>query len=80
MPALSWARRHKIALRAARGISHLHTWLETPIIHGNLKSNNVLVDEYYVLTDYSLDRLMNLASAAQMMNAASLEGYKAPEL
>lgn len=81
-PALSWARRHKIALGAARGLAHLHTGLETPIIHGNLKSKNVLVDEYYVahLTDYSLDRLMTPASATQMMNAATLEGYKAPEL
>lgn len=81
-PSLSWARRHKIVLGAARGLAHLHTGLETPIIHGNLKSKNVLVDENYVahLTDYSLDRLMIPSSAAQMMNAAALEGYKAPEL
>ncbi|KAH9308148.1 hypothetical protein KI387_036059 [Taxus chinensis] len=81
-PALSWARRHKIALGAARGLAHLHTGLETPVIHGNLKSKNVLVDEYYVahLTDYGLDRLMTPLSAAEMMNASSLEGYKAPEL
>eukprot|EP01018_Ginkgo_biloba_P019406 Gb_07915 [translate_table: standard] len=81
-PALSWARRHKIALGAARGLAHLHTGLETPIIHGNLKSKNVLVDEYYVahLTDYGLDRLMTPASAAEMMGAATLEGYRAPEL
>lgn len=81
-PSLSWARRHKIVLGAARGLAHLHTGLETPIIHGNLKSKNVLVDENYVahLTDYSLDRLMIPSSAAQMMNAATLEGYKASEL
>lgn len=81
-PSLSWARRHKIALGAARGLAHLHTGLETPVIHGNLKSKNVLVDEYYAahLTDYGLGRLMTPVSAAEMMNASSLEGYKAPEL
>ncbi|GLJ43302.1 hypothetical protein SUGI_0899250 [Cryptomeria japonica] len=79
---LNWARRHKIALGAARGLAHLHSGLETPIIHGNLKSKNVLVDEYYVshLTDYGLDRLMSPSAAAEMMEASSLEGYKAPEL
>uniref|UniRef100_A0A0D6R672 Protein kinase domain-containing protein n=1 Tax=Araucaria cunninghamii TaxID=56994 RepID=A0A0D6R672_ARACU len=79
---LNWARRHKIALGAARGLAHLHTGLETPIIHGNLKSKNVLVDDYHVahLTDYGLDRLMSPSAAAEMMAAASLEGYKAPEL
>ncbi|GLJ24999.1 hypothetical protein SUGI_0478650 [Cryptomeria japonica] len=81
-PALSWARRHKIALGAARGLAHLHTGLETPVIHGNLKSKNVLVDEYYVahLTDYGLDRLMTPLTAAEMMNVSTREGYKAPEL
>lgn len=79
---LSWARRQKIALGAARGLAHLHTGLETPIVHGNLKSKNVLVDEYYVahLTDFGLAGLMSPNAAAEMMAAASLEGYKAPEL
>lgn len=79
---LNWARRQKIALGAARGLAHLHTGLETPIIHGNLKSKNVLVDEYFVahLTDFGLAGLMSPNAAAEMMAAASLEGYKAPEL
>eukprot|EP01018_Ginkgo_biloba_P039898 Gb_15482 [translate_table: standard] len=79
---LSWARRHKIALGSAKGLAHLHTGLEIPIIHGNLKSKNVLVDEFFVahLTDYGLDRLMSPSAAAEMMSASSLEGYKAPEL
>eukprot|EP00252_Welwitschia_mirabilis_P019019 TRINITY_DN4294_c0_g1_i1.p1 TRINITY_DN4294_c0_g1~~TRINITY_DN4294_c0_g1_i1.p1 ORF type:complete len:661 (-),score=69.51 TRINITY_DN4294_c0_g1_i1:82-2064(-) len=80
--SLSWARRHKIALGTARGLAHLHTGLERAIIHGNLKSKNVLVDEYYVahLTDYGLDKLMSAGASAEMMGASNAEGYKAPEL
>ena len=73
---MNYVHRHKIILEAARGLSHLHTGIETPIIHGNLKSKNVLVDENYVahLTDYSLGRSMALSSVAHMMNAIALEG------
>ncbi|KAJ6687140.1 KINASE-LIKE PROTEIN TMKL1-RELATED [Salix purpurea] len=59
-PMLNWARRHKIALAIARGLAYLHTGLETPITHGNVRSKNVLVDEFFVarLTEFGLDKLM----------------------
>lgn len=79
---LSWARRHKIALGAARGLAHLHHGLHTQIIHGNLKSKNILVDESFEghLADYGLSLLMNAGAQNEMINAAAAQGYKAPEL
>ena len=61
-PVLNWAKRHKIALGIARGLAHLHTSLETPITHGNVRSKNVLVDDFFVarLTEFGLDKLMKL--------------------
>ncbi|XP_041003005.1 putative kinase-like protein TMKL1 [Juglans microcarpa x Juglans regia] len=81
-PVLNWARRHKIALGIARGLSYLHTGLEVPITHGNVRSKNVLVDEFFVarLTEFGLDKLMVPAIADEMVALAKTDGYKAPEL
>nr|XP_023875305.1 serine/threonine-protein kinase-like protein CCR4 [Quercus suber] len=40
----SWATRIKVALDAAKGIEYLHVHAETPIIHRNIKSSNILLD------------------------------------
>lgn len=79
---LNWSRRHKIALGIARGLAYLHTGQETPIIHGNVRSKNVLVDEFFVprLTEFGIDKLMVPAVADEMVSVAKVDGYKAPEL
>lgn len=81
-PAPGWARRHKIALGAARGLAYLHTGFHKSIIHGNIKSKNILVDDNYVahLSDYGLNKLMNSTANIEMLEAAASQGYKAPEL
>lgn len=81
-PVLNWARRHKIALGIAKGLAHLHTGLEIPIIHGNVRSKNVLVDDFFVarLTEFGLDKIMIPAVADEMVALAKSDGYKAPEL
>ncbi|CAL9083999.1 unnamed protein product [Musa textilis] len=81
-PLLNWTRRHKIALGVARGLAHLHAGLETPITHGNVRSKNVLVDEFFVprLIEFGLEKLMVPAVADEVVSAARSDGYKAPEL
>ncbi|KAI3995802.1 hypothetical protein MKX01_007281 [Papaver californicum] len=81
-PLLNWARRHKIALDIARGLAFLHTGLEAPITHGNVRSKNVLVDEFFVarVTEFGLDKLMVPAVTDEMVTIAKTDGYKAPEL
>lgn len=81
-PMLNWARRHKIALAIARGLAYLHTGLETPITHGNVRSKNVLVDEFFVarLTEFGLDKLLIPTVADEIVALAKTDGYKAPEL
>lgn len=81
-PVLNWARRHKIALGIARGLAYLHTGHEIPITHGNVRSKNVLVDDFFVsrLTEFGLDQLMVPAVADEMVALAKADGYKAPEL
>ncbi|KAA0042202.1 putative kinase-like protein TMKL1 isoform X2 [Cucumis melo var. makuwa] len=81
-PVLNWARRHKIALGIARGLAHLHTGLEVPITHGNIRSKNVLVDDFFAarLTEFGLDKLMIPSVADEIVSLAKSDGYKAPEL
>ncbi|KAI3829809.1 hypothetical protein L1987_03937 [Smallanthus sonchifolius] len=81
-PVLNWARRHKIALAIAKGLAHLHSNTEAPITHGNVRSRNVLVDDFFVarLTDFGLYKLMIPSVADEILAAAKADGCKAPEL
>nr|XP_023895140.1 probable leucine-rich repeat receptor-like protein kinase At5g49770 [Quercus suber] len=42
---LDWIRRLKVALGAARGLAYLHELVNPPIIHRDIKSTNILLDE-----------------------------------
>jgi serine/threonine protein kinase len=42
---LDWMRRLRVALGAARGLTYLHEFADPPIIHRDIKSNNILLDE-----------------------------------
>ncbi|CAN1259333.1 Putative serine/threonine-protein kinase-like protein CCR3 [Linum perenne] len=44
----SWKMRIKVALDAARGIDYLHNYAVPPIIHRDIKSSNILLDENWV--------------------------------
>ncbi|XVF54920.1 hypothetical protein PTKIN_Ptkin05aG0219400 [Pterospermum kingtungense] len=77
-----WTVIYRISIGMARGLDHLHTGLHKPIVHGNLKSKNILLDRNYqpYVSDFGLYLLLDPTSGQEMLEASAAEGYKAPEL
>lgn len=53
---LSWGLRVRIALQTAKGLEYLHVEAEPRIVHGDVKSSNVLLDSEWVgrVADFGL--------------------------
>ncbi|XP_044468895.1 putative kinase-like protein TMKL1 [Mangifera indica] len=77
-----WTIIYGISFGIARGLDYLHTGLLKPIIHGNLKSRNILLDRNYqpYISDFALHLLLNPTSGQEMLEVSASQGYKAPEL
>ncbi|CAM0872773.1 unnamed protein product [Alopecurus aequalis] len=79
-PPVSWPTRMNIAVGVARGLHHLHA--DATMVHGNLTSNNILLDEHNnaKIADCGLPRLMSAAANNNVVATAGALGYRAPEL
>ncbi|KAI9125774.1 hypothetical protein K1719_003192 [Acacia pycnantha] len=78
---LSWKQRVKIALDVARGVLYLHEECEVCIVHCNIKSRDILLDEMWTakISDFGFARLsIREHSKAKSTNESS-SGYVAPE-
>lgn len=74
---LNWDDRKRIALEIARGMNYLHSF-KTPIIHRDLKSLNVMMDEYLraKIGDFGWTRL----KAEEMTGKIGTFQWMAPEV
>ncbi|KAL0387278.1 UNVERIFIED_CONTAM: putative leucine-rich repeat receptor-like protein kinase [Sesamum radiatum] len=79
---LDWTRRLRIALGAARGIQYLHDLADPPIIHRDIKSNNILLDERLnaKVADFGLSKLMGETESGHVTTQVKgTMGYLDPE-
>ncbi|XP_059638057.1 probable inactive receptor kinase At2g26730 [Cornus florida] len=73
---LDWDNRMRIALSAARGLAHLH--VSGKVVHGDIKSSNVLLrqqDHDACVSDFGLNALFGASTSTNRV-----AGYRAPEV
>ncbi|CAA6667508.1 unnamed protein product [Spirodela intermedia] len=79
---LSWSKRVNIALQAAQGLDYLHNGCRPPIIHRDIKSNNILLNCELVakIADFGLSRAFSNDYATHITTGlAGTLGYLDPE-
>lgn len=79
---IDWAARKKIAIGSARGLAFLHHSCIPHIIHRDMKSSNVLLDENFEarVSDFGMARLVNAFDThLSVSTLAGTPGYVPPE-
>ncbi|KAL3368466.1 hypothetical protein AABB24_009365 [Solanum stoloniferum] len=75
---MSWEQRLEICIGTARGLHYLHT---SRVIHGDVKSANILLDENFVpkIADFGTRKGTDLDQTRLSIRIIGTRGYIAPE-
>lgn len=80
-PALGWQIRKKIILDITKGLAYLHEECNQKILHLDIKSQNILLDENFNAKDsvFGLSKLIGRDQSRVVTTMRGTPGYMAPE-
>ncbi|CAM8963085.1 unnamed protein product [Rhodiola kirilowii] len=78
---LTWEARMKILLGTAKALAYLHEAIEPKVVHRDIKSSNILIDENFnaKISDFGLAKLLGAGKSHITTRVMGTFGYVAPE-
>ncbi|KAG8073259.1 hypothetical protein GUJ93_ZPchr0006g44929 [Zizania palustris] len=78
---LTWDIRMNILLGTAKGLAYLHEGLEPKVVHRDIKSSNILIDQQWnaKVSDFGLAKLLCSERSYVTTRVMGTFGYVAPE-
>lgn len=77
----NWHTRYRIIKGICEGLMYLHQGLEYPVMHFDLKPDNILLDKNMIpkIADFGLAKLFGEENTKRTMNSVGTCGYWPPE-